>query len=226
MMYFIDTETAKGSERALYYLTHAFQSGCPDAGALLNYINKEETDKAAIFKRVFEWHMDNKNTNTPRIMFNIGWMYYVGLGTDQSYTKALYYFEISASRNYSDAQLLLGCLYENGQDWARAIEWYTKAANQGNDTANYYLGNIYHYGRGVEVDYQLAFQYYQTAADQGNADAQLNLGLFYNNGQGTDQDWAKFFFCINMFIIVLNCIEWKGSIRLLLWLLYIYIRGE
>jgi TPR repeat protein len=212
-MYFIDVETKKGSERARYYLTHAFQSGCPDAEVLLNYINKEETDKAAIFKRVFEWHMENENTNKPLIIYNIGWMYYKGLGTGQDYRKALDYIKSSADGNYTDAQRLLGVFYENGhgvnQDWTKAIECYTKAANQNDSIANYNLGYIYHHGKGVEVNYQLAFQYYRTAADQGNADAQVKLGLFYENGYGTDQDWTKFFLyeSVSLYLFkVLYCI--------------------
>jgi TPR repeat protein len=153
-MYFIDTKTRKGSKRALYYITHAFQSGCSDAEALLNYINEEKTDKAAIFKRVFEWHMDNQNAARPKIMYSIGWIYYEGRGTDQDYTKALYYIKSSAGRSYLAVQSLLGFLYANGhgidQDWTKSIEWYTKAANQGNVYAYFNLGFIYHYGDGVE----------------------------------------------------------------------------
>jgi TPR repeat protein len=195
MMHFIDVDDINDARRATYYLTNAYNGGCPDASALLSYLNKEEVDTAVSFKRVFDWHMDNQDSKLVKITLNIGWMYYKGLGTEQDYTKALYYFDISAGQNDICAQRLLGIFYENGhgidQDWTKAREWYTKAANQSDAAANYNLGYIYHYGEGVEVNYQLAFKHYQIAADQGHADAQVGLGSLYQDGHGTDQNWTK-----------------------------------
>jgi TPR repeat protein len=156
MTHFTYVENINDNGRATHYLTNASHGGCSDAKALLSYINKEEIDKEVIFKRVFDWHMDNQNIRRLRITYNIGRMYFTGLGTDQDYAKALYYVEISAGQNYTAAQLQLGFLYKNGygtnQDWTKAIEWYTKAANQGSIAAHYNLGYIYFYGGGVEVN--------------------------------------------------------------------------
>ena len=35
------------------------------------------------------------------------------------------------------------------QDFKKAVKWYKMAAEQGNDVAQYNLGNMYDYGNGV-----------------------------------------------------------------------------
>ena len=53
----------------------------------------------------------------------------------------------------------------------KALEWYTKAAEQGDATAQYNLGACYEYGEGVEQDMEKAVELYRKAAEQGDADA-------------------------------------------------------
>ncbi len=54
----------------------------------------------------------------------------------------------------ADAQNDLGFMYENGQgvpqDYAEAVGWFRKAAEQGYANAQYNLGNMYRNGHGVE----------------------------------------------------------------------------
>lgn len=54
------------------------------------------------------------------------------------------------------AQLDLGFMYDNGygvpQDYQEAIAWYRRAADQGNDRAQYNLAHIYDKGDGVSRD--------------------------------------------------------------------------
>jgi ankyrin repeat protein/TPR repeat protein len=73
----------------------------------------------------------------------------------------------------------------------QAFEWCQKAANQGNDRAQYKLGTKYSKGKGVSKDYAKAKEWYQKAANQGNVRAQYNLGLMYCFGQGGVQDYIK-----------------------------------
>ena len=51
------------------------------------------------------------------------------------------------------------------------MRWYRKAAEQGNDDAQYELGRAYYYGNGVEEDDAEAVKWYKKAAEQGNSDA-------------------------------------------------------
>ena len=45
-----------------------------------------------------------------------------------------------------------------GQDYAKAVEWYQKAAQQGSAQAQFNLGISYKDGRGVRQDYSKAFE--------------------------------------------------------------------
>jgi TPR repeat protein len=74
------------------------------------------------------------------------------------------------------------------QDYAEAVDWYRKAAEQGDASAQTKLGIMYDDGRGVTQDYAEAADWYRKAAEQGNALAQTNLGFMYENGSGVLQD--------------------------------------
>jgi TPR repeat protein len=73
----------------------------------------------------------------------------------------------------------LGGLYADGrgvaQDYAKAREWYEKAAANGNARAMNNLGFVYENGRGVAQDYAKAREWYEKAAANGNADAEARL---------------------------------------------------
>ena len=83
-------------------------------------------------------------------------------------------------------------MYKNGRggprDYAEALKWFKKAADQDYNSAQYNLGQMYVFGRGVPQDDAEAVKWYRKAADQGYAEAQLNLGICYMNGQGIPQD--------------------------------------
>ena len=86
-------------------------------------------------------------------------------------------------------------MYANGQgvprDYAEAVAWYKKAAEQGHAVAQAGLGFMYADGQGVPQDYARAVAWYKKAAEQGDADAQTNLGVMYANGRGVPQDYAR-----------------------------------
>ena len=52
-------------------------------------------------------------------------------------------------------------------NYKKAIEWYEKAAEQGDAEAQYNLGVMYENGQGVDVNYKKAIEWYEKAAEQG-----------------------------------------------------------
>jgi hypothetical protein len=83
--------------------------------------------------------------------------------------------------------LLMGVNYYTGcmgykQDYAKAREWYEKAAALGDAWALCNLGYIYYYGRGVEIDYEKAFSLFERSAYRGNHNAMYKMGDHYYNG--------------------------------------------
>ena len=57
------------------------------------------------------------------------------------------------------------------QDDAEAVKWYSKAAEQGDATAQYNLGLMYNSGKGVPRDDAEALNWWRKAAGQGLAAA-------------------------------------------------------
>jgi TPR repeat protein len=93
------------------------------------------------------------------------------------------------------AQNDLGFCYHEGQgvtqDYAEAVKWYLKAANQGNAEAQFNLGTCYDHGQGVAQDYAEAVKWYRKAANQNLDIAEYNLGVRYVHGQGVTQDYVE-----------------------------------
>jgi TPR repeat protein len=50
-------------------------------------------------------------------------------------------------------------------DYAEAVKWFQKAANQGNAIGQSSLGVMYQHGKGVPQDYAEAAKWYRKAAD-------------------------------------------------------------
>ena len=63
------------------------------------------------------------------------------------------------------------------KDYAEAVKWYRKAAEQNYAVAQYNLGCCYDNGQGVAKDYAEAVKWYRKAAEQNDAEAQFNLGV-------------------------------------------------
>ena len=61
------------------------------------------------------------------------------------------------------------------RDYAEAIKWFKKAAEQKNPDALYQLGLASYEGKGVPLDLDEAIKWFKKAAKKGNADAQEKL---------------------------------------------------
>jgi len=82
---------------------------------------------------------------------------------------------LPAQQGDPQAQMFVGYLYETGQcverNYAKAAQWYSRAAEQGNTIAQSQLGNMYRLGKGVPQNYILAYMWFDIAAKAGNAGA-------------------------------------------------------
>ena len=97
----------------------------------------------------------------------------------------------------SDPQLSAEEMYRCGitayeaKRYDEAVDWYRKAAEQGNPNAQSNLGWAYYNGEGVTRDFDEAVKWYRKAAEQGNPNAQSSLGWAYYNGEGVTRDFAE-----------------------------------
>jgi TPR repeat protein len=104
-------------------------------------------------------------------------------------------FQVGAEHGNPAFMNKLGDAYYSGegvpQDYAKAREWYEKAAAKGHDGAMVDLGLLYENGQGVPQDYAKAREWYEKAAAKDNAVAMNVIGTFYELGRGVPQDYAK-----------------------------------
>jgi len=71
------------------------------------------------------------------------------------------------------------------------VEFYRKAAEQGDVSAQFNLGFLYAKGQDVPQDYAKAAAWFGKAAEQGDAKSQYVMGHLYEQGKGVPQDDAK-----------------------------------
>ena len=96
---------------------------------------------------------------------------------------------LSLTCHVADAQSLRqGVSAFNHQDYQRASRIFIPLAEQGQPSAQAYLGYMFETGRGVPQNYTEAAMWYRRAAEQGDSLAQYSLGLFYDRGQGVPRD--------------------------------------
>ena len=77
------------------------------------------------------------------------------------------------------------------QDHKKAVKWYTKAAEQGHASSQFFLGQMFDKGKGVPQDYKEAVKWFTKAAEQGLAISQYNLGFMFCKGKGVPQDYIQ-----------------------------------
>ena len=67
-------------------------------------------------------------------------------------------------------------------EYAQALGWCRKAADQNFADAEHEVGYFYHAGLGVNRDYAGALAWYRRAADHGNSNAENQLGYMAEAG--------------------------------------------
>jgi uncharacterized protein len=129
----------------------------------------------------------------PNAEFQLGTRLMTGSGVPQNIEEAMVEFQKAAEKGNSDAQYLLGQIYDDGglskgvpgpdgtyrdahvtdfhaapQNSGLAAKWYRRAAEQGNSLAQNHLGSMYADGRGVPQDYAEAYFWLSLASASGS----------------------------------------------------------
>lgn len=81
-----------------------------------------------------------------------------------------------------------GSLDSEVQDYAKALEYYSPAADENYAPAQAQLALMYLEGYGLEVSYEMAMEWNNRAAMQGNAQGQAQIGYMYHMGLGVTQN--------------------------------------
>lgn len=100
----------------------------------------------------------------------VGLMYLKGKGVDQDGDQARNWIGKAARQGNDKAITRLGILYYKGEggppDYSRAFELFN-SVRQDSVLAQYYLGEMYAQGKGVERNHTTAIEWYRKAADGG-----------------------------------------------------------
>lgn len=131
----------------------------------------------------YSWYQKAADQGHPEAQYTVANEYLTGESVMQDMNLAFDLFERSARQGHTAAQIAVGDFYYYGKNGLvrnvpLARDWYTKAANQKNMTAQYMLGVTYE----DEQDYVSAFNWYAQSASAEFAEAQYRLGLFYEKG--------------------------------------------
>ena len=140
---------------------------------------------------------------------------------DAKWKESLELLYKAAEQGYGDAQDRLGYIFSSDpeshsfgikKNCDKAIEWFTKAAMQGNTSALKHLGEMYEEGYSNvslwEIDISSddtsreddekrtrnpykAFEWYYKAAELGDKEAQVKVGDMYYDGRGVIQNISK-----------------------------------
>ena len=112
--------------------------------------------------------------------FLLGHAYQLGLGVQKDMSETVRWYSMAAQSRSGDAA-----------DFAQAFEAYRKLAEQGDESAELYLGLAYDLGQDVPRNVAEAARWYRKAAAQGSGSAANNLGVIYFNGDGVPKDDAE-----------------------------------
>ncbi len=137
----------------------------------------------------------NSKEGKTTLMNNIASTYFVGIEgvTDQDFTEALRWFEMSAAFNDAHALVMIGSMYYHGQgvqkNYRKAMEYYKKAiVTSAHQDALLNLGLAYLDGEGVPKNESHAFSLMLRSARQGKGAARFNMAHFYAAGIGVERN--------------------------------------
>mmetsp|Transcript_87066 Transcript_87066/g.246994 ORF Transcript_87066/g.246994 Transcript_87066/m.246994 type:complete len:432 (-) Transcript_87066:196-1491(-) len=122
----------------------------------------------------------------------LGQIYGSGMGLPMDKTKAETFWKMAANQgNNPRAQCCLGVLYQSQGDIEQSLQYFLRAANQGESQSQCNLGIAYLSGRGMEQNPKTALMWFTRAANQGHVQAMYNLGVCYANGKAGERDLVK-----------------------------------
>lgn len=133
--------------------------------------------------------------NCAPAQYMVGYLNEKGLGTSQSFEKALEWYEKAVQNGEPRACYNLGRIYQNsdfnGKDVAVAAYWYAYGAEHGSVECQCELGKMYEYGEYFEKNYEEAAKWYKIAADKDDAISKTRLASLYECGLGVEQSYKQ-----------------------------------
>lgn len=139
--------------------------------------------------------MDEKNPESPEMMFEQGKRFYLPSSGVADPLLALYYFQKSAEAGFVPAQRVLGTCYLEGRltapDFEKAGYWLTQAARNNDGQAAYSLALMYAKGQGLPKDWAVAYKLLDMECARQITEARLLKGQLKTELSRTQPDIKK-----------------------------------
>lgn len=183
----------KNYEQALVYANKAAAKGYGKAMHAIGMMYEYGYGVTKDYTEAKNWYQRSADKGIAQGYYNLGRLYYHGLGVGQNYTESLNLFLQAISKNLEQAYIGAADTYYYGlKDYAKALEYYKKPAQNGNMWSMYMMGMIYYYGiNGAAQNYPLAMEWFTKAAEKGSEKAMNFIGVMFKSGFGVAKDAEK-----------------------------------
>lgn len=194
---YLDTAVSLGHDPSMFYLGACYLSGMgcrADTAMAISWMEKAADNEniRAInalgdiyreqgeFKNAVLYYEKAVTLGSLEGYCNLGYCYQEGLGVVLNSAKAYELYKFAADHEYNRGYRMVANCHTNGiyveRSMAEALNWLTKAANNGDVLAMYYCGSILEEGEeGVPADTKKAREWYKKAAAAGYEPAQVAL---------------------------------------------------
>jgi serine/threonine-protein kinase len=132
------------------------------------------------FKEAYQWFNKSAQQGLPEAMQSLALCYIRGDGVQADYEEGIKWQYKAAESNVPSILYTTGVICEQfAGDSIKALNYYKKAAELGNEEACLHVGADYKDGILAKQDYAKALEYYTKAAEKGNPIAYINIGTIY-----------------------------------------------
>jgi uncharacterized protein len=144
LMYIRGEGKPKDYENGIKYCLKAAKQGHVKAQYVLGVVYSNTFQN---YKEAINWYSKAAAQGNAEAQYNLGWMNLFGQGVPSNSKNMFKLHHVAAKQGHARAQCNLGRIYEEGdcgipQDTNEAINWYSKAAAQGNPEAQAKLDSL------------------------------------------------------------------------------------
>lgn len=189
-MYAEGNGVKQSTDEAMRWYECAAKRGYASSFANISKMYWQKKDYAKVWK----WSLMGIGQGSFESAYYLGFIYWRGLGADQSYNKAEEWFLKGINAGSSYAMTGLAAMYADKKwqkhSYNKSFTLYQKAAENGNvfamrQTAGFYSDNKF----SIERDDKKAFLWYKSAAEGGDVAAQSKMIYLYTTGRGCEKSY-------------------------------------
>jgi hypothetical protein len=189
-------------QQAITALREASDAGLPEASNRLGYCLEKGIGIQADSKIARDFYKKAADAGLAKSQFNYGLFLLKGVGGDKNVEEGLVYLEKASSLGLPQAQRTLGEMFYFGTEDVpknpeKSFQHFLALAQSGDREGQNYIGTMYSYGIGTELNEKEAGSWILKSANQGHPKAQASLAEYYLSGtEVLPQDLvesAKFF---------------------------------